>query len=463
MAHKLGRLKTSDLTILLWLSLGFTTLSHAGTTLPDSGGVDRVGTPTHSSNSTPAVALQESLKKPAWLSEASITVKGFYDSNVFLTSAQGTTSKPIANRGSFGTSITPKLDFNFVPLLGLSKDDKSIQTLSLSYAPEIVNYEAESSEDYTAHRFSGQIAGSLAPFSYDLSNNLNYIDGNRDTVQYTTLSAFATVATRERREQINDKGKFSLRYDLGDWFLRPVASWCYFDMLTREQYGVGCQGWQNYEDRYDVNGGVDVGYQLTPTFAMTAGYRYGHNYEGIFPWSGVNSSNDYQRVLGGLEGRPWKWLKIEVQCGPDFREYGPSVQPGHDRNDTKLFVDGSATISLTSVDTLSLKVKQWEFVSCVGTASYYDVLYELSYRRKLCSNLTGTAGFQALDWHYDIPTSRDDWEFVYSIGLQYDLNKHFSLLADYTFSHGANGNELPASVGREFDRQVVSFGVKSKF
>ncbi|MDD5260956.1 MAG: outer membrane beta-barrel protein [Methylacidiphilales bacterium] len=456
-------MKTSVLSISLWISLGLTALCRAGTTLPDAGGVDKVGAPTRSSSAPPAVALQESLKKPAWLSEASITVKGFYDSNVFLSSAQGTTSKPIANRGSFGTSITPKVDFNFVPLLGLSKDDKCIQTFSLSYAPEIVNYEAEPGEDYTAHRFSGQIAGSLAPFSYNLANNLNYIDGNRDTVQYTTLSALATVATRERREQINDKGRFSLRYDLGDWFLRPVASWCYYDMLTRQQYGAGCQGWQNYEDRYDVNGGLDVGYQLTPAFAVTTSYRYGHNYQAIFPWSGVNSSNDYQRVLGGIEGQPWKWLKLDVQCGPDFRQFGPSVQPGHDRSDTKLFVDGSATISLTSVDTLSLKVKQWEFVSSTGTASYYDVLYDLSYRRKLLSNLTGTVGFQALDWHYDIPTSRDDWEFVYSAGLQYDLNDHFSLLADYSFSRGANGIESSNCIGREFDRHVVSFGVKSKF
>jgi hypothetical protein len=51
-----------------------------------------------------------------------------YDDNVLLVSGNG-----MAPKSSWVTTVSPKVGFNFAPLVG---DQKTLQTLSLSYAPD---------------------------------------------------------------------------------------------------------------------------------------------------------------------------------------------------------------------------------------------------------------------------------------------------------------------------------------
>src|ERR1035437_1165218 len=60
--------------------------------------------------------------------------------------------------------------------------------------------------------------------------------------------------------------------------------------------------------------------------------RPGLPQEEQYSFSPYSSPNDYQRVLFGLEGSPWRWLDVKFQGGPDFRRrsnthFHPTVRP----------------------------------------------------------------------------------------------------------------------------------------
>ena len=79
--------------------------------------------------------------------------------------------------------------------------------------------------------------------------------------------------------------------------------------------------YENYIDRQEVSGGLDVGYKVAKQTHVVLGYRYGAQDQGTL--LGVNSpyDNSYQRILVGVEGSPVDWLKLAVMGGPDIRDF----------------------------------------------------------------------------------------------------------------------------------------------
>ena len=65
--------------------------------------------------------------------------------------------------------------------------------------------------------------------------------------------------------------------------------------------------------------------------AATLGWRYGSQGQEKYSFEAFNSSSDYQRVLLGVEGRPFKWLNMQILGGPDFRSY-EKIAPVSDRH-----------------------------------------------------------------------------------------------------------------------------------
>lgn len=101
-------------------------------------------------------------KKPAWLSELSLSVRESYDNNAFLAGTDprylpagyvvpAGSVAALRDQGSWVTTVSPKIGVNYVPLLG---DQKTLQALALGYAPDFVTYHDESSESYNLHRFT---------------------------------------------------------------------------------------------------------------------------------------------------------------------------------------------------------------------------------------------------------------------------------------------------------------------
>ena len=430
----------------------------------------------------PVPLLTEALQKPAWLAECSLSVREGYDSNVFL---DGVSQRYLPddlrstkNLGSWVTTISPKLG---VDLAAFLPDRKTLKVFSLIYAPDIGIYHNVPSESYTAHRFITLAKATVEDVTLNLENSFSYVRGDKDAPAYPGgyLNAFAQAPPRERSDQFQDHMNFSLQYDQERYFLRPVVSFLYYDMKTNlknPDLATTPSGYINFPDRYDINGGMDFGYKLTSDFAVTLGYRYGHQYQQQFSWSPDSATNDYQRLLIGMEGRPFKWLQIQFQLGPDFRIYEPDtathISPVGDHHPTVFYGEANVAASITRNDLVSFKFKQFQWVSACGYVPYVDTFYDLGYSRKITDqlslNLGARLGEADYTTAYTAPGKRDDWMVTLSGGLRYTFNAHWSADLSYEYDRGLNGyGELAESQvpdnKRQFVRNLVSAGVQWKY
>lgn len=425
-------------------------------------------------------------QKPLWLTDLSFGIKESYDDDVYLTGVEQVNSPipkggvlALKNYSSWVTTLSPKLGINIAPLLG---DQDVLQVLSFGYAPDIVIYHDASSESYTNHRFNTTIKGKSGDFSFNLDNSFNFIDGSKYGPSYPTgMSAYGTSGLRERREQFQDRATITLKYDQKQWFVRPIASLLDYDLETKLL--AGFEGYQNYADRSDVNGGVDFGYKLNKDLAVTLGYRYGSQYQQMFSSAidkyGRSSSSDYQRLLFGIEGKPFNWLEVKIQGGPDFRKYDSSAPVNNDNMST-YYGEATLTASLSKQDTLSFYYRQWQWVSCLGETPYFDSTYDLNYKHKfndkLSANLEGrllgsdyTSG-AALTGPVSDPIKntnpRNDLQYTVSAGVQYAFNANVSANLTYSYDWGVSDEDgLSSTVeqSRQYDRQIITTGAQIKF
>jgi hypothetical protein len=440
-------------------------------------------------SATPALT-KSAITKPNWLTDFSLGVKETYDDNVYL---EGNNSKSTGwpadysapngftaaekDKASFITTISPKIGFNFAPLIG---DQTVLKSLTLAYSPDFNYYHSASTESYDAHRIITGAKIKYDSFSASIDNTFTVINGSDLGLVYpgSLLNAYASGTLRERRSQDQDRLNATAQYDVGDFFARPTASWLNYDLQSKQLAGVS--GYQNYADRYDVNGGADLGYKFIKNFAGTIGYRYGHQYQQAYDSkidaSQLSSSSDYQRVLFGFEGKPLSWLDFKLQIGPDFRSYGDHA-PVNDRNYTTYYGESSVTATITPNDSITFKYKEFQWVSSTGKAPYFDSLFDLSYQRKIVEGLTFTVGGKLLESDYTsgltklkadggTTSLRDDGLWVLSAGAGYAFNKHASVNIAYNAFLGRNlQNGLANGVAdtREYDDNQISIGANFKF
>ena len=375
----------------------------------------------------------------------------------------------LKDRGSWITTVSPRVGVNFAPLLGATND---FPLLTLAYAPDFATYHDQGSESFNAHRVLAAAKAQAGPVTVSAENNFTFIDGSEVGPFYPgnyAYSAFAVTADRERREQIQDRANFSVQFDREHWFFRPTAALIFYNLMTEQLTNAG---YVNYADRYDMNGGADFGWKITPQFALTLGYRYGAQFQQQYSFSPDSSSSDYQRVLFGMEGSPWKWLNVKIQSGPDFRSYqGDSAShttPVNDLHPVKYYGEALVTATLTPRDAFTFKYKLWQWVSGTGKVPYFEGAYDLAYHRKLSSQLGFDLGGKILSWDYtsgNLATCRrNDLQFTVVGGLTYNLNPHVSFNLGCAFDWGRNAeNDVPNQQLREFDRQLFTLGTTVKF
>ncbi len=430
-----------------------------------------------------AASASARFQKPNWLTDLSAGVKEGYDDNVLAVFGL-----QMAKQGSAITTISPKVGFNFAPLIG---DSKTLSTLSLVYSPDYVFYHNTPSESYDAHRIGNVIKGKSGEFSYSLQNDFLYNDGNDTAATYaasptqtsdSSRSAYATAYARERRKQIQNRSTIVLQYDLDQFFVRPVASFLYYDFLTDLQNAKAPgphAGYQNYADRYDVNGGLDAGYKVTKDLAFVVGYRYGHQYQDAYPYSVDNdthqSSADYQRVLFGFEGKPLKWLRVKTAVGPEFRDYNHNapVPRSHANN---YYGEASLTATIDKTQSIAFTYKHWQWVSSTGKIPYADNTFALAYHINPTKELGFDLGVKYLFSDYNCGSQsltknsslRNDAVYVVAAGVSYAINSHFSANLAYTYNMGRNQQDQSPTAPfngsyREFDQQLVAAGLQYKF
>jgi hypothetical protein len=407
-------------------------------------------------------------------------VREGYDDNTLGVSGQG-----LQPAGSWITSVSAKVGVDFAPLLG---QDSPYKALTLVYAPDFNIYHSTPQESYDAHRIFDTIRMADENFSLNLTNYFLYNDGSTVAPTYAFNQTsntndryrnfYAFAMPRERRNQIQDRGLVTMQYDSDNMFVRPTASLLFYNLNT-VFHNAGAApfiGYQNWPDRYDVNGGLDWGYWVTPSLAVTAGYRYGYQYQQQFPQDispadRHYSSNHYQRALIGLEGKLWSWLSIRAAAGPDFRDYNPN-SPVNDSHPIYPFVEGTVTATITPNQTLSFYTKEWQWVSSAGLVPYYDSTYALTYHWKATRQLGLDLGGRILNANFLVgddvigvqPSKRNDIEYCLTAGAIYAFTPNFSANLTYGFNAGRNllDNAIEEAY-RDFNENVVSLGVQFKF
>lgn len=433
-------------------------------------------------NSVAVPAPSQKFQKPAWLTDLSVATRESYDNNVLLVSGNA-----MPEQDSWITTFSPRLGFDFAPLWS-SQD--FFKTLTFLYAPDFNIYENAPDESYDAQRFIDSIRAAAGPFSISVDNSFLDNIGSRNAPIYAEnqhgntddkyRNFFAQVVPRERRDQYQDRGTVALQYDCDRFFIRPDAALIYYNLKTvfHNASIAPYIGYQNWPDRYDANGGADIGYRVTPAFAVLVGYRYGHQSQAQLPAgivSGKNyySSNDYQRALLGLEGNPWSWLTVKISAGPDFRNYN-SMAPVNDYHPIFPYAEATITAAITQNQSLTFYTKEWEWVASTGLVPYYDSAYTLNYHWNANRHWAFDLGGKILqadfasgnDYSGTAPSLRNDIQYTIACGITYNFTTNLSANLAYNYDIGRNLDNLAAKYEpsyRDFDHQLVSLGLQYKF
>jgi hypothetical protein len=427
---------------------------------------------------------QATAKPPAWLTSLPFSDKESYDDNVLVVSGLG-----LPTQSSWVNTATFKIGIDLAPVIAAGP---AVQSFSLTYTPERSWYAQASSEDNTTHKIADLFKGKISNFSYSLDNALLVVDGSKLAATYAATQVsggnqldkyrnnYTHSVPRERRDQDQDRVTAQVRWDVGSVFIRPLANATWYNLNTY-QFSTSKApylGYQDYIDRWDVNGGADLGYSVAKGISFFVGYRFGDQHQDQFS-PGINSdqhysSNHYQRVLFGFEGTLAPWLTVKYAGGPDYRDYNPSAPIIHDRT-TRYYGEGQATAAISKTQNLSLTYKQWIFVSSTGLVPYDDISYALTYHWSATKALGVDLGAKYLEANYTLgndlagsaPSLRDDLDYQFSAGLSYVLAPRLTLTAGYTYDKGSNGLDgLAANYApsyRDFTHGVYSLGLKYGF
>jgi hypothetical protein len=414
-----------------------------------------------------------------WTVEAA--VKETYDGNVYIQDIKPDPAKVAAaaaaglhaveaGKSSGVTTFLPRFALNYKPCAGFN--------VTAAYAPEIALYTSAEDEDYIAHRGTLNFSGKIENATWELLNSETFIEGSTVGPTFARpgdVPAIGGIPLRDRREAFISRNSFRVTLPFDKWFIRPVATYYHHNFLTDQRLNTDSRySYENYLDRQDVNGGVDVGYNVGKSTFVVLGYRYGQQDQ----FDGPNSANtaftdspydsSYHRILAGVEGAPVKWLKLNVQLGPEIRRFGPGTAAGFNRNELLCYADASVTVLPSQADTVSLRWTRFEQPAFSSQSVYEDIKYDLSWRHKFNDQFTASAGFTLYVGDWQTPVNRNDWIYTPSAGLTYTYDKHLSAELNYSCDLVQSKTSTSASGatyadGREFSRHLASLAFKYAF
>jgi hypothetical protein len=391
--------------------------------------------------------------KAPWNFTTNYALKETVDGNVFLQDIGNA-----AHQRSLVTSATLGI--------GLGYQRTPAFKATFTYTPEMVRYHSYDSENYVAHRAAFNFNGLSGNTAWEFTNALIRIDGSDqgpifDLVSLCDIPALGGIPLRDRRDAMVLRNGFKLTQTMGRWFLRPVFTSYVHDFRTEQRVRSGAfAGYENYVDRYELNGGVDLGYGIGKKTWVVLGHRYGHQEQGRL--LGVESpySNSYNRVLLGLEGAPANWLRLSVQAGPDLRRF--KKQPaGFDRDELLWFINTSLSWLPNKRDTLTATLTRYQQPAFSSQSVYEDIVYDLTWKRQCTKRLSTTAGFRIYGGDWQAPVNREDWIYTPSASLSYTLHKYVT--AEVAYSHDSVESMVPNTRGREFTRHLFTFGARGSF
>jgi len=416
--------------------------------------------------------------------KADLTLKETYDDNVYILDTEPYpyivppphSIVAVPDKGSFVTTITPSLNLTYLAGPEFSA--------SLSYAPDMVWYDSAPSQNYVAHRANLNFTGKIQEISYEWLNSATWIDGSDLTV--TTLRpgdcrAIGGIPLRDRCDAAVYRDSIKVTIPAGKWFFRPVFTSYVHDFKTEQRVNRKPNEYiyDNYIDRWEVNGGMDIGYEVFDKTKLFVGYRYGHQSQGTVlkagatPGSTVTAEspydNNYQRLLLGIEGTPAPWVKLAVMAGPETRDWLDDTPAGFDRGKMLWFVDAQVTLLPTKEDTCTLKMTRFEQPAFTSQSVYQDIKYDIGWRHKFSDKFTVGAGFTIYNGLWQEPALRNDWIYTPSLMASYAFSPNLTAEASWSHDNAVNretpvaGTSTQYAEGREFQRNLYSVALKYTF
>jgi hypothetical protein len=411
--------------------------------------------------------------------KADFTLKETYDDNVYLQNNAPPSTMPDAvpaKKSSWVTTLTPHVGLDYKFGTGFKA--------SLSYAPDVAVYHNTPSEDNTTHRGVTTFSGAAGDAVWEQTDTFTYIDGSRTGPIFGRITpgpsqdvpAIGGIPLRDRRAAFIYRGGFKLTWTLDRFFIRPVASAYVHDFNTIQKLSAPLPGecYENYLDRQDVNGGVDIGYEVGNKTYLVLGYRYGRQDQFTGPNATSTAFTDspydssYHRILFGVEGNPAKWIKLAALGGPEIRDWASGTYAGFDRNRIDYWVDATATIMPDKNDAVTLLFRRLTQPAFSSQSIYDDITYSAMWKHTFNEHFSASAGMQLYIGDWQAPVYRDDWIYTPSAGLTYTCNKHFSVEAACSGDWAKNKTSTSApkaqyADGREFTRHLVSLAMKCTF
>ncbi len=364
-----------------------------------------------------------------------------FDSNLYLADRG-----PLANRESAVGTLSARVGTKF---------DSG---LALAYSALATKFWEEAREDNLKQTLGASWTRKLDRLSCNAATEFALVDGEDEAVDYGSGvgNAFSTPAPRERRDQWHNKTDLALRHDCDAGFVRAVGKLQYWDMRTTA--AGGC----NYVDRYDVQGGADLGRALREGGPEAyLGYRRGYQFQDndFSPSTAINASNHYDRYLIGVEGSPVKSIKVNAQAG--WAKHAYNADYAGSANEEGVFTDATFTWTATSADELQFKTSQARTFSTTGKNSVLSTCHQLSWKHVFAPAWSATLGGRVAEAEY-APFRRDDLDYAALASLTWNATRNLGCTLSFSQDWGRdNLDDLrgAAEDKREFDRVFVSAGV----
>lgn len=394
-----------------------------------------------------------------------------YDSNVYLqdvepdpaavaeAAAAGLEVVP-AKQGSAVATVSPRFSLAYLP-------DPAFR-VTAAYSPDLVYYTGEPSENHLTHRGTLGVGGTLDKLSWELPNTFLYIDGGDLGPTFGLpgdIPAIGGIPLRDRRQAFIFRNSFKLSYRMGRFLLRPVATAYVHDFQTEQRPSGAQYRYENYIDRTEVTGGLDAGYSVAENTHLLLGYRFGFQEQHKLLGFDSPYDNHFHRILAGIEGSPWPWLRLSAMAGPDLRDFHDdrlkTLAPGFQDDELLVFADASLTVLPTKQDTVTVSNRRYAQPAFGSPSMYEDITYDLTWRHQVNRKWNTRAGFRIYLGDWQGPVNREDWIYTASAGIAWlpipKLSTELSYAYDWVES------KVPNTAGREFTRHLVALNLKYAF
>ena len=389
----------------------------------------------------------------------SVRLSESYDSNV-MQQDEGAQ----AGQESFVTSVLPVVGGK---LKGQGETPYSVR---LEYAPDFTFFHDLSRESYLRHIGLFDFDVKHKGFSADAQVRAQYTDGTTDPPVWGSVAAgdqvpsLGVTEVRGRRRNMYFASAFCAHQQVGKLDIRGVFDARIWDFMTEDTFVPGLVI-QNYYDRTDINGGVDLGIKLNPKVEPYVGYRIGHQDQEFRADAPAYSyANNYDRFLVGLRTTPADWLSMKGEIGPSLHFFDAStLPPGTRTQQNYLYFLASATVRLATNTTFKVAAGQHLLPASAGNGVFQNLTASGALEHQFSPKWRGCVRFGFTDYDFDATFTRWDQRFIPEVNLQYAFNRHFSASAGYSYTWTANLVDVPNGSKRGYTRHIVGVAINASY